>query len=74
MNKIVINSHQKLFVTNDASTIVNELDIFHPAAKLVVMNSKRQESEVRKYIVLIYKLCSVFLHFFFLFRWAILQT
>jgi len=46
MNKMVINSHQKLFVTNDASTIVNELDIFHPAAKLVVMNSKRQESEM----------------------------
>lgn len=46
MNKMVINSHQKLFVTNDASTILSELDIFHPAAKLVVMNSKRQEAEI----------------------------
>lgn len=45
MNKMVINSHQKLFVTNDASTILQELDVFHPAAKLVVMNSKRQAEE-----------------------------
>lgn len=43
---MVINGRQKLFVTNDASTILNEIEVFHPAAKLLIMNSKRQEAEV----------------------------
>mgnify|MGYP001062780544 FL=1 len=46
MNKMVINSHQKLFVTNDAATIIKELDVVHPAAKMIVMASKQQEQEV----------------------------
>jgi len=46
MNKMVINSIEKLFVTNDAATILNELDVFHPAAKLVVYGAQRQEEEV----------------------------
>lgn len=46
MNKMVINHLEKLFVTSDASTIVNELEIFHPAAKLLGMAAKAQESEV----------------------------
>ncbi|KAL2577325.1 hypothetical protein AAZV13_16G125700 [Glycine max] len=33
MNKMVINHLDKLFVTNDAGTIVNELEVQHPAAK-----------------------------------------
>lgn len=47
MNKMVINHLEKLFVTNDAATILQELDVFHPAAKLAVMASQRQESEAR---------------------------
>lgn len=46
MNKMVINHIEKLFVTNDAATIINELEVEHPAAKLVVLASKMQEAEV----------------------------
>ncbi|CAK9831818.1 T-complex protein 1 subunit theta [Anthophora retusa] len=46
MNKMVINHIEKLFVTNDAATIINELEVEHPAAKLIVLASKMQESEV----------------------------
>merc|ERR1740130_1657158 len=46
MNKMVINHLEKLFITNDSATIVKELEVQHPAAKLLVMASKMQESEV----------------------------
>mmetsp|Transcript_18922 Transcript_18922/g.40114 ORF Transcript_18922/g.40114 Transcript_18922/m.40114 type:complete len:544 (+) Transcript_18922:260-1891(+) len=46
MNKMVINHLDKLFITSDSATIVNELEVQHPAAKLLVMASKMQESEV----------------------------
>lgn len=45
MNKMVINQHDKLFVTNDAATIIKELDVVHPAAKLLVMATEMQEQE-----------------------------
>lgn len=45
MNKMVINQHDKLFVTNDAATIIRELDVVHPAAKMVVMAANMQEQE-----------------------------
>lgn len=46
MNKIIINHIDKLFVTSDCSTIMNELDVYHPAAKLVVMAAKSQQQEI----------------------------
>lgn len=46
MNKMVINNIEKLFVTTDAATIMKELDVTHPAAKLIVMAAKMQEDEV----------------------------
>ncbi|KAM7323751.1 hypothetical protein ACRRTK_017857 [Alexandromys fortis] len=46
MNKMVINHLEKLFVTNDAATILRELEIQHPAAKMIVMASRMQEQEV----------------------------
>uniref|UniRef100_A0A4D5RA64 T-complex protein 1 subunit theta n=1 Tax=Scolopendra viridis TaxID=118503 RepID=A0A4D5RA64_SCOVI len=46
MNKMVINHLEKLFVTNDAATIIKELDIVHPAAKMVVFGSQMQEQEI----------------------------
>ncbi|KAB1221160.1 T-complex protein 1 subunit theta [Morella rubra] len=46
MNKMVINHLDKLFVTNDAATIVNELEIQHPAAKIVVLAGKAQQEEI----------------------------
>lgn len=45
MNKMVINHLEKLFVTSDASTIVNELEIQHPAARLIVLAAQAQEQE-----------------------------
>ncbi|TPX36943.1 hypothetical protein SmJEL517_g00970 [Synchytrium microbalum] len=44
-NKMVINHLEKLFVTNDAATIIKELEVVHPAAKLFVMSSQQQEAE-----------------------------
>merc|ERR1712142_917726 len=46
MNKMVINHLEKLFVTNDAATIIRELEIKHPAAKLIVLASQMQEQEM----------------------------
>ncbi|KAF3608994.1 hypothetical protein DY000_02051537 [Brassica cretica] len=46
MNKMVINHLDKLFVTNDAGTIVNELEIQHPAAKILVLAAKAQQEEI----------------------------
>ncbi|KAI4126231.1 MAG: hypothetical protein LQ338_003856 [Usnochroma carphineum] len=45
-NKIVINHLQKMILTSDAASILKELDVVHPAAKLVVMASQQQESEI----------------------------
>lgn len=46
MNKMVINHLDKLFVTSDTATIVNELEIQHPAAKLLVLAGKAQQKEI----------------------------
>lgn len=46
MNKIVINHIDKLFVTNDAATIIRELEVEHPAAKLIILGSQMQEEEM----------------------------
>jgi len=45
-NKMVINHLERLFVTSDAATIIRELDVVHPAAKLLVMASQQQEAEM----------------------------
>ncbi|KAJ1970040.1 T-complex protein 1 subunit theta [Dimargaris xerosporica] len=45
-NKMVINHLEKLFVTNDAATIIRELEVVHPAARLLVMSSQQQEQEI----------------------------
>jgi hypothetical protein len=46
-NKLIINHLGKLFVTSDAATIIREIEVVHPAAKLLVMASEAQEHEVR---------------------------
>ena len=46
LNKMVINHLGKLFVTHDAATILRELEVEHPAAKLLVMGAKAMEEEV----------------------------
>ncbi|XP_065057019.1 T-complex protein 1 subunit theta-like [Rhopilema esculentum] len=45
MNKMVINHLEKLFVTNDAATVIKELEVQHPAAKMIVMAANMQEQE-----------------------------
>eukprot|EP00051_Salpingoeca_urceolata_P026688 m.478210 g.478210 ORF g.478210 m.478210 type:complete len:547 (-) comp21076_c0_seq1:296-1936(-) len=45
MNKMIVNHLDKLFVTNDAATIIKELDVQHPAAKLLILASQQQEHE-----------------------------
>jgi T-complex protein 1 subunit theta len=46
MNKIIINHIDKQFLTKDSGVILRELDVNHPAAKLVVNAVKMQEQEV----------------------------
>lgn len=46
MNKMVINHLEKVFVTSDAATIIKELEVEHPAARLMVQASEIQEQEV----------------------------
>lgn len=45
MNKMVINYLEKLFVTSDAHTIINESDVNHPAARMVAQAAKMQQNE-----------------------------
>lgn len=45
-NKIVINHLQKMILTSDAASILRELDVVHPAAKLLVMGSQQQDMEM----------------------------
>lgn len=47
---MVITANDKLFVTNDSGTILQELDVFHPAARLVIMNATRLQEEVRTHL------------------------
>lgn len=46
MNKMIINHLGKLFVTSDTATIMKEMEIEHPAAKMLVMASAMQEAEI----------------------------
>lgn len=43
---MVINHLEKLFVTNDAATIMKELEVVHPAAKMITLAAAQQETEV----------------------------
>lgn len=45
MNKIVINHIDKRMVTADCATILKEVEVQHPAAKMIAMAAKTQETE-----------------------------
>lgn len=45
-NKIIVNHLQKIIITNDAATMLRELDVVHPAVKVLVMASDQQEREM----------------------------
>ena len=46
MDKMLVNSMGDVVITNDGATILKEMDISHPAAKMLVEVAKTQESEV----------------------------
>jgi T-complex protein 1 subunit theta len=45
MNKLVVNHLEKITVTSDCATIVQELEISHPAAKMLSLAATMQDSE-----------------------------
>ncbi|PTD93873.1 thermosome subunit [archaeon SCG-AAA382B04] len=46
MDKMLVNSLGDIVVTNDGATILDEMDIEHPAAKMVVEVAETQDEEV----------------------------
>lgn len=46
MDKMLVDSMGEIVITNDGVTILEEMDIEHPAAKMMVEVAKVQESEV----------------------------
>lgn len=45
-NKIIVNHLGKIFITNGAATMLRELDIVHPAVKLLVMATEQQKIDM----------------------------
>src|SRR3989344_220059 len=46
MDKMLVSSLGDIIVTNDGATILNEIRIEHPAAKMIVEVAKTQDNEV----------------------------
>ncbi len=46
MDKMLVNSIGDIVITNDGATILKEMDIEHPAAKMIVEVAKTQDEEV----------------------------
>jgi len=46
MDKLIVDNRGKAIISNDGATILNLLDVVHPAAKTLVDISKSQDSEV----------------------------
>ncbi len=46
MDKMLVDTFGDITITNDGATILNEMDIEHPAAKMMVEVSKTQDKEV----------------------------
>ncbi len=62
MNKMVINHLEKLFVTSDAATIIREVEVQHPAAKMIAMAAKMQEDEAGDGTNLVISLAGELMH------------
>ncbi|CCD24033.1 chaperonin-containing T-complex subunit CCT8 NDAI_0C03730 [Naumovozyma dairenensis CBS 421] len=45
-NKIIVNHMGKITITNDAATMLRELEIVHPAVKVLVMATEQQKIEL----------------------------
>ena len=46
MDKMLVSTIGDVTITNDGATIMKELDVQHPAAKMLVEVSKTQDNEV----------------------------
>ncbi|HVL48750.1 MAG TPA: thermosome subunit alpha [Candidatus Thermoplasmatota archaeon] len=46
MDKMLVDSMGDVVITNDGATILKEIEVQHPAAKMIIEISKTQESEV----------------------------
>jgi len=46
MNKLVVNHLSKIIVTSDCATLVKELEVQHPAAKMISLASQMQDQEL----------------------------
>nr|AFM74228.1 chaperonin containing tcp1 [Spirometra erinaceieuropaei] len=60
-NKIVINHIGKQFVTNDAVTILRELEVQHPAAKMLILATQQQEQEAGDGTNIVFRLAGALL-------------
>ena len=45
MDKMLVDSMGDVVITNDGATILKEIDVAHPAAKMIIEVSKTQEAE-----------------------------
>ncbi|MCG8711202.1 hypothetical protein JHU04_004603, partial [Brenneria sp. 4F2] len=45
-NKVIVNHLGKIIITNDAATMLRELDIIHPAVKVLVMATDQQKIDM----------------------------
>lgn len=46
MNKLVVNHIGKTFVTSDCATMLSQMDVNHPAAKMLRLAAEMQEQEI----------------------------
>ncbi|MHA1595502.1 MAG: TCP-1/cpn60 chaperonin family protein, partial [Candidatus Baldrarchaeia archaeon] len=46
MDKMLVDSFGDVTITNDGATILKEIDVQHPAAKMMVEVAKAQDNEV----------------------------
>ena len=44
MDKMMVDGHGNVIVTNDGATILRELDVAHPGAKMIIEMAKTQEN------------------------------
>lgn len=58
MNKLIVNHLGKIFVTSDTSTILTEMEIVHPAAKLMLLAANMQAAEYADYTNFVITFCS----------------
>lgn len=52
MDKLLVNSQGTATISNDGATILQLLDIVHPAAKTLVDIAKSQDAEVHSFPIL----------------------